>query len=96
MLEDGAGRNVYLPGKGKWIDYQTGKVYSAGWQYIECGKLPIVMLVKDGSAIPHVPVAQSTDKIEWDKVEWKNYKADAQSCKGWFFKPGDTQCTVHE
>ena len=96
MLEDGTGRNVYLPGKGKWIDYQTGKVYSAGWQYIECGKLPIVMLVKDGSAIPHVPVAQSTDKIEWDKVEWKNYKADAQSCKGWFFKPGDTQCTVHE
>lgn len=28
MIEEGASRDVYLPGRDKWIDYQTGKVYS--------------------------------------------------------------------
>jgi alpha-D-xyloside xylohydrolase len=31
--------NVYLP-PGTWIDYQTGKNYSGGWQHIEAGKIP--------------------------------------------------------
>ena len=67
MLEDGNSRDVYLPGKEKWIDYQTGKVYSPGWNHIACGELPIVMLVKDGSAIPHVPIASCNDHIDWNK-----------------------------
>ncbi|MBQ0023171.1 MAG: alpha-xylosidase [Prevotellaceae bacterium] len=89
MLEEGDGRDVYLPGKFSWIDYQTGTVYAPGWQHIKCGKLPIVILVKDGSAIPHVPVAQSTDKIDWSKVEWKTYKVDHPVCRGWLCLPSD-------
>ncbi|MCQ2197091.1 MAG: alpha-xylosidase [Bacteroidaceae bacterium] len=89
MLEDGTGRDVYLPGKDKWIDYQTGNVYTPGWQHIECGKLPIVILIKDGSLIPHVPVAQSTDKIDWNAIEWKSYRADKTSCNGWLCLPSD-------
>lgn len=90
MLETGTSRDVYLPGKQKWIDYQTGKVYNPGWNTIACGELPIVVLVKDGSAIPHVPVAQSTDKIDWSKVYWKTYKASEKKAKGYLFKPGDS------
>jgi alpha-D-xyloside xylohydrolase len=30
------GRDVYLP-QGQWIDYQTGKLYPAGWHRIEAG-----------------------------------------------------------
>ena len=46
MLEEGSGRDVYLPGRQKWIDYQTGKVYAPGWNHIECGTLPIVITWK--------------------------------------------------
>ncbi len=72
MLEAGEGRQVYLPGKDRWVDYQTGKTYNAGWNYITTGKLPIVVLVKKGATIPTVPVSQCTDQIDWKKV--KNVK----------------------
>ena len=37
LLESGmTGRTVYLP-EGKWIDYQTEKVYEGGWHQIEAG-----------------------------------------------------------
>lgn len=73
MLEAGSGRDVYLPGKDRWVDYQTGKTYNAGWNHIECGKLPIVILVKKGATIATVPVAQCTDQIDWNKVSKKKY-----------------------
>ena len=92
LMESGTGRDVYLP-QGKWIDYQTGKVYPSGWHTIEAGEIPAVILVRDGSLIPHVPLAQRTDQIQWDKVEMKTYKADATTCTGLLFKPGDTKLT---
>ena len=89
LLESGSSRTVYLP-KGKWIDYQSGKVYEGGYQeisiptaqemkaYAEASgsatvsqPLPCIILVKDGSLIPQVPVAQSTDKINWSKLSWR-------------------------
>jgi alpha-D-xyloside xylohydrolase len=88
LLESGNSRTVYLP-KGKWIDYQTGKIYEGGYQEIEAGEIPCIILVRDGSLIPHVPVAQRTDQIDWDKIEWKAYKADAKECRGLLYKPGD-------
>ena len=90
LLESGNSRDVYLP-KGKWIDYQTGKVYEGGYQTIEAGKIPAVILVRDGSLIPHAPLAQRTDQINWNKIELKAYKADAKKCTGLLFKPGDTK-----
>lgn len=88
LLESGSERMVYLP-EGKWIDYQNGTVFNGGYHTIAVGEIPCVILVRDGSLIPHVPVAQSTDKIEWDKLEWKAFKADAPSCRGLLFRPGD-------
>ena len=88
LLESGNSRTVYLP-KGKWIDYQSGKVYDGGYQTLTAGPIPAIILVRDGSIIPHAPLAQRTDQIQWDKVELKTYKAAAQQCTGLLFKPGD-------
>ena len=90
LMESGTGRDVYLP-RGKWIDYQTGTVYDGGWQHIEAGRIPCVILVRDGSVIPHVPLSQRTDEIAWDKVELKTYKAAARECTGLLYKPGDKE-----
>ena len=88
LMESGNERTVYLP-KGKWIDYQSGKIYEGGYQTIQAGKIPAVILVRDGSLIPHAPLAQRTDQINWNKIELKPYKADALRCTGLLFKPGD-------
>lgn len=93
LLESGTERTCYLP-KGKWIDYQTGKVYDGGYQTIKAGKIPCVILVRDGSLIPHVPVAQSTAEIKWDKMELKAYKASAKKCSGLVYKPGDKDVSI--
>jgi len=73
MLEEGTGRDVYLPGRDRWVDYQTGRQYGPGWNHIECGRLPIVILVRKGDTIATVPVAQSTSAIDWNKVTRKRY-----------------------
>ena len=88
LLESGDSRVVYLP-RGKWIDYQSGKVYEGGYQTIKVGDIPCVILVRDGSLIPHAPLAQRTDQIQWDKIELKAYRADAKKCTGLLYKPGD-------
>lgn len=93
LLESGNSRECYLP-NGKWIDYQTGKVYSGGYQTIEAGDIPCVILVRDGALIPQVPVAQSTDKIEWDKIQMVPFKVDASQCQGLVFKPGDADVRI--
>ena len=90
LMESGSSRMVYLP-RGKWIDYQSGKVYDGGYQTIEAGKIPAIILVRDGSIIPHAPLAQRTDQIRWDKLELRTYKAAAKRCVGWVFKPGDQE-----
>ena len=95
LLESSNSRTCYLP-QGKWIDYQSGAVYDGGYQELQAGHIPAIILVRDGSLIPHVPLAQRTDQIQWDKIEWKEYKVDAAKCKGVLFKPGDTQTTVVE
>ena len=89
LLESGmTGRTVYLP-EGKWIDYQTGNVWTGGWHYIEAGNLPIVVLVHDGSATPHIPLAQSTADMDWNKVTWKTYCVDCKEATGLICLPSD-------
>ena len=90
LMESGNSRTVYLP-QGKWIDYQSGKVYDGGYQTLEAGRIPAIILVRDGSIIPHAPLAQRTDQIDWNAIELKEYKAQATRCHGLLFKPGDTK-----
>lgn len=91
LLESGmTARTVYLP-RGKWIDYQTGKVYDSGWHRIEAGTLPIIMLVRDGSVLPHLKLAQSTAEMDWSKVNLKVYCADRDQAEGLICLPADNR-----
>ncbi len=91
MMEAGTERNVYLP-KGNWIDYQSGKTYQQGWNVIEAGKIPAIILVREGAVIPHVQLAQSTDKINWSDIELKVY-GDKEKAAGFVCLPSDNKLT---
>ena len=86
-------RDVYLP-PGVWIDYQTGENYSGGWQKIEAGKIPEIILVRDGSVIPHIALAQSTAQLDWSKIELRVFSKDAMTANGLVFLPGDGEAGV--
>jgi alpha-D-xyloside xylohydrolase len=86
--EGETGRDVYLP-PGTWIDYQTGKVYAGGWRKIEAGALPIVMLVRDGTVLPQIKLAQSTMQMDWSQLDLVVFARDAQTAKGLICLPTD-------
>jgi alpha-D-xyloside xylohydrolase len=88
MIESGDRRDVYLPA-GKWTDYQTGKVYPGGYHTIETAGIPAIILVRGGSAIPHIRPAQSTGEMDWSRIELKIYAAGAAEATGLLCLPGD-------
>jgi alpha-D-xyloside xylohydrolase len=86
-MEDVPSRDVYLP-PGFWVDYQSGKTYEgAGWQYIVAGDIPLVMLVKDGAAIPHIELAQSTAEMNWREIVLMVFSAETSVAEGYFCLP---------
>jgi alpha-D-xyloside xylohydrolase len=89
LVEEAPNRNVYLP-PGSWIDYQDDKVYEGGrWHSMRAGKVPVVMLVRDGVAIPHADLAQSTGEIDWHSLELKVFSAQAEGAEGLVCLPED-------
>jgi alpha-D-xyloside xylohydrolase len=87
LMESANARRVYLP-PGDWIDYQTGKAYAGErWHRIEAGQIPVVLLVKNHAAVPHVKVAQSTDGIDWKNVELRVFSTDNAAASGRFAAP---------
>ena len=89
LLETGmTGRAVYLP-PGKWIDYQTAKVYTGGWQQIAAGGLPVVVLVRDGAVLPHAKLAQTTSQIDWSALDLVVYADAATEARGLVTLPTD-------
>jgi len=88
LFENGTARNVYLP-PGQWIDYQTGRAYSGGWHNIEAGKIPIVVLVRDGVVIPHIKLAQSTAQMDWSIIDLVVYALDSGQANGLICLPSD-------
>ena len=89
LMETGATeRNVYLP-PGQWIDYQTAKVYAGGWHTIAAGQIPVVMLVRDGAVVPHIKLAQSTDRMDWSNLEMVVFASGAQNAQGLVCLPTD-------
>jgi alpha-D-xyloside xylohydrolase len=93
MHENATGRDVYLP-PGSWIDYQSGKAYGGGWQHIEAGKLPVVMLVRDGTVLPEIKLAQSTMQLDWSKLDLVVFAKTATTAKGLVCLPSDNE--LHE
>ncbi|MGD0382970.1 MAG: alpha-xylosidase [Thermoguttaceae bacterium] len=95
LLEESAGgRNVYLP-PGVWIDYQSGKAYRGGqWRQIDAGTIPIVLLVKDHSVIPHIGLAQCTADMDWNNVELHVFSTDQSPAAGLFALPNGNLQTL--
>jgi len=93
MHEGSIGRDVYLP-PGNWIDYQTSQSYAGGWHKIDAGKIPVVLLVRDGAVIPHIGLAQSTLQLDWSKLELISFAAKSASAKGFVCLPADNK--LHE
>jgi alpha-D-xyloside xylohydrolase len=89
LLEaDANDRNAYLP-SGRWIDYQTGRVYDGGWHVVEAGEIPVVMMVRDGAVIPHIGLAQSTREMDWSRIELVAFVAQARQSSGLICLPTD-------
>ena len=91
LMQDSPDRDVYLP-PGTWVDYQTGQVYQgATWHRIRAGEVPVVMLVKDGTAIPHIRLAQSTAEMNWREIELVIFSVEASAAEGWLCLPEEGQ-----
>ncbi len=87
MFRNSEQRRVYLP-PGVWIDYQTGRVFEgAGWHNIRTDKIPVVLLVKNHSVLPHIKVAQNTSDMDWDNVELRVFSTDKAAVTGLFTRP---------
>jgi alpha-D-xyloside xylohydrolase len=94
MFTNGDRRRVYVP-PGAWIDYQSGRVYQgAGWHEIAAGQIPVVLLVRNHSVLPHLKVAQSTKDMDWDNVEVRVFSTDNAPAKGLFTRPGGAVQTL--
>jgi len=95
LFEESSSRKVYLP-PGKWIDYQTGKVYEGErWYAIAAGQIPIVLLARDGTILPHVQLAQSTSEIDWRSIDLRVFSADKKSgVRGLFASPDIAPQTI--
>lgn len=61
-----------------------GKTYAGGWHTIQTGTIPAVILVRDGSVLPHIKLAQNTGEMDWTQLELKVYASDATEAPDWF------------
>jgi alpha-D-xyloside xylohydrolase len=82
LFQEVAERDVYLP-PGAWIDYQTGRAFEgARWHRIAAGEIPIVLLAREGAAIPHIALAQSTAEMDWRELDLVVYAQEAGEAEG--------------
>lgn len=83
MLEaDQTTRDVYLP-PGVWFDYQTGeRIEGSSWVELKPGEIPAVILVRSGTLLPHVELAQSTSQIDWSSLEVRLFADDGETASG--------------
>ena len=54
----------------------------AKWHEIALGAIPVVLLVKNHSVLPHIKVAQSTKEMDWDNVELRVFSTDGAAVNG--------------
>jgi alpha-D-xyloside xylohydrolase len=88
LFSEATTRLVYLP-PGTWIDYQTGRAYEgARWHEITAGAIPIVLMVKNHTVLPHLAVAQSTSAMNWNDVTLRVFSSDGGPSDGTFALPG--------
>lgn len=88
MEENTTKRAVYLP-EGKWIDYHTKDIFEGGkWQTIETNEFPGVLLVRSGSILPQIGLAQSTSMMDWSSITLVIFSEENSEGTGIFYKDG--------
>jgi alpha-D-xyloside xylohydrolase len=81
LMEETSSRTVYLP-PGRWVDYQGAVTYEGTrWHRIEAGEVPAVVLVRHGGVVPRIELAQSTDQMDWSKLELAVFGADVSTAE---------------
>jgi alpha-D-xyloside xylohydrolase len=88
MHENETSRAVYLP-PGDWIDYQTHKSYPGGWRQIKAGPIPEIILVRNGTILPQIAIAQSTKQMDWSKLDLEVFSTGTAPAKGFVCLPSD-------
>ncbi|MFZ0491019.1 MAG: TIM-barrel domain-containing protein, partial [Salegentibacter sp.] len=87
LFEEETERDVYLPA-GTWIDYQTHKLYEGGWHKIKAGEIPIIALVRNGTVVPHIGLAQSTQDMDWTNIKLEVFATeDTPAASGKVYLP---------
>lgn len=74
-------RMVYLPA-GVWMDLFSRRFYKSGWSKIQAGELEGIALVKEGTVIPMVDAALTTDKIDWSTIKYYWYTQQQGNVRG--------------
>jgi alpha-D-xyloside xylohydrolase len=82
-------RDVYLPA-GTWVDYQSGQAYAGGWHHLTAGEIPEIILVRDGTVLPRIALAQSTAQMDWSKLELVVVAQETNSATGLVYLPDGT------
>jgi alpha-D-xyloside xylohydrolase len=73
LFRSGSVRNVYLP-PGDWVDYFSGQMFEGSkWHHITASQVPIVLLVRAGAVLPLIDLAQSTEKMDWTRLELRSF-----------------------
>ena len=86
-------RNVYLP-PGTWIDYQSGKNYSGGWQKIGSRKNSGNNFWSRRNGSPKHRARAITMEMDWSKIELVAYAKNVSAVKGLVYLPDDSE--LHE
>ena len=71
------------------ITESIDRSYSGGWHSIAAGPIPIVVMVREGSVIPHIELAQSTLYMNWSELDLIVYATDSEKAKGQICLPSD-------
>ncbi|KPK58457.1 MAG: hypothetical protein AMK73_09300 [Planctomycetes bacterium SM23_32] len=95
LLEDGArARRVYLP-PGTWHDFASGATHEGGrWHEVAAGEVPVVVLVRDGAALPMAEVVRSTDDLDWGRLTLRVFAVHGREATGLVCLPDEG--TLHE
>ena len=67
------------------------KSCTGGWQRMEAGKIPAIIMVREGTVLPHIKLAQSTAQLDWTKLELVAFVKDSKTAKGLVCLPSDNQ-----
>jgi alpha-D-xyloside xylohydrolase len=88
LMEEVEERSVYLP-PGEWVDYQSARVYEGErWHTLSAGEIPVVILVRAGTVVPHAELSQSTAELDWSRIELRTFViASTATASGAVFLP---------